>query len=528
MRPVSTLSRAARTLALPGALLLSQLVFFSAGATAADPFYLGLLRDGSRALQAGEHAAASQLLRLACFGLLEEPKVLAGCLVELSLAQAGLGERDEFESTFDRVADLEQRFQAFSEADLTDELRDAFADRAVAWIPAVDLGAISSLAAAYARKTETEVAGLPPAQRRQRLNALQSADPSDVRWSRLLAELELSEGNAAAAETAAAAVLQLDPTDTTSRCVLGRSRAALGTCEQALIDLPACAGTANAAEATIDRLGCLSSLSRWDEATALVNALPPDLSQDPRVRRLAKRVQNEQAKLSAQALKASKQAAAEQERIQREAERQAQADERTRQQLQRRVDGPPTAAPTAPPNETAPASTEPSTVPSSGPSTETSAGSPSDPGADPRQGPGATKPAGPSRVASEPQLSANETSTLERARSLARAATLIPDLAEPMRLARPVADRHPRHRGAQHLVAEIAYRASDWATAVRYFDRGGDPNEPILLFYQAIALYESGDRPRAAQAIRRSLDGLKRDPWVDSYVERILGATGSR
>ena len=66
----------------PAVLLLAALL--SAGAAAADaavdPFYQTLLRDGQQAYERKDYAAAARELRLACFGMLEEPATLADCL----------------------------------------------------------------------------------------------------------------------------------------------------------------------------------------------------------------------------------------------------------------------------------------------------------------------------------------------------------------------------------------------------------------------------------------------------------------
>lgn len=89
-----------------------------------------------------------------------------------------------------------------------------------------------------------------------------------------------------------------------------------------------------------------------------------------------------------------------------------------------------------------------------------------------------------------------------------------------------VADDHPDHREAQHLAATLAYRISRWDEAVRYFRRGGDPSEeePELLFYQAVALYETGDTRAAADALERSLPRLSRTPFVQQYQQKIQDA----
>jgi hypothetical protein len=98
------------------------------------------------------------------------------------------------------------------------------------------------------------------------------------------------------------------------------------------------------------------------------------------------------------------------------------------------------------------------------------------------------------------------------------------DLKAAFELARGVADAHPGFKEAQHLAAEGAYRISRWSEAAAYFRRGGDPGEeaPERLFYMSVVLYESGDAPGAAAALKRALPNLKRTPYVDSYARKIL------
>jgi len=122
-------------------------------------------------------------------------------------------------------------------------------------------------------------------------------------------------------------------------------------------------------------------------------------------------------------------------------------------------------------------------------------------------------------------LSPAEKADLNRARDLANAGNLDASFA----LARKVADARPDLAEPQYVAAEIAYRTSRWKDAVAYFRRGGDPGDgqPLLLFYSAVALYETGDRAGAAAALKRCLPNIRRTPFVEEYARKVLGDSAS-
>ncbi|MFL6194435.1 MAG: tetratricopeptide repeat protein [Thermoanaerobaculia bacterium] len=137
-----------------------------------------------------------------------------------------------------------------------------------------------------------------------------------------------------------------------------------------------------------------------------------------------------------------------------------------------------------------------------------------------------TAPPPSPQPASPKPLTDAERQKLERARSALTQHGAPKDvLRDAFQAAREVADAHPDSREAQHLAAEAAYRISRWPDAATYFRRGGDPGdgEPERLFYQAVSLFESGDPAGAAASLRRALPGLKRTPYVESYMKKILG-----
>lgn len=154
-----------------------------------------------------------------------------------------------------------------------------------------------------------------------------------------------------------------------------------------------------------------------------------------------------------------------------------------------------------------------------------------------RRGPAASPPAAVSStgsgsgqpVVSQPAgprpLTAEERDGMSRVRKVLSGEAKAKDLRQAFDAARGVADAHPESVEAQHLAAEAAYRVSRWADAARYFQRGGEPpaDQPELLFYMAVALYESGEQARAAEVLKRSLPNLQRTPYVDAYARKILG-----
>jgi tetratricopeptide (TPR) repeat protein len=162
-----------RPLAPPRAVLAAVLLLAAAPAPAVDPFYAGLLRDGTLAYDRGTFPEAARILRLACFGLLEEPVPLAGCLVRLAVAQSRAGDADGFQETFRRVVEVEERFGAYAQAVLPAEVRTAFEERVAAAVPAATLATLPAFQrlvkkepaadAAGSRKGRRQAAPNPPA-----------------------------------------------------------------------------------------------------------------------------------------------------------------------------------------------------------------------------------------------------------------------------------------------------------------------------------------------------------------------------
>ncbi len=117
------------------AALAVLVVLVALAVQAADPFYLRLLREGTDSYNRRDYAAAERQLRVACFGLLDEPELLADGLVRLGLAQAAAGNTAGFAETFQRLAEVEERFGGFTAAAIPPDVRDSFLQLVVKLIP---------------------------------------------------------------------------------------------------------------------------------------------------------------------------------------------------------------------------------------------------------------------------------------------------------------------------------------------------------------------------------------------------------
>jgi len=147
----------------PQALLLSFLLLVALPAGAAiDPFYLSMLRDGQHAFDRKDYAVAARDLRLACFGMLDEPRLLADCLVRLALAQDRLNDVDGFRNTFQRLAEIEERFKAYSQAELPADLRAGLEQRLAARVPAATLASAPAFRSTLPVKPETTAGAKTP------------------------------------------------------------------------------------------------------------------------------------------------------------------------------------------------------------------------------------------------------------------------------------------------------------------------------------------------------------------------------
>jgi tetratricopeptide (TPR) repeat protein len=437
----------------------------SAPARAADPFYVRLLRQGTDAFNRHDYSVAVRELRIACFGFLDEPTLLADGLARLGLAQAAAGDEAGFRQTFQRLTEVEERFQGYSRAEIPRDVRAALEALMTQIIPQATLAG-NPVFSRLVPTRQDAVAKLPPAQQRKELKRLIKSAPTEVRWRIMLAELELGEGNFGDAIVATDGALKNSPTNRDALRLRGLALAGQKKWPQAEADLEACGLAASDPRVADALLNSLVEQKRWQEACDLAAELPPGVAADPAVRDVSA--------VAALGLKASLGTAA------------------------RPISGPVTPVQGAASPRT--------TQAAPGATAVEAASTDSAPLKQPAAG------------ALDPAAKAD----LDEARTL----TATGNLEAAFALAKKVADTHPDVAEAQFVAAELAYRRARWQEAVAYFRRGGDPGDgqPVRLFYEAVVLYEVGDRAAAAETLKRCLPNLRRTAFVEEYARKILGS----
>ncbi|QQR73877.1 MAG: tetratricopeptide repeat protein [Holophagales bacterium] len=497
----------------------------------ADPFYLNLLRDGQHELERGDPRAAARDLRLACFGLLDLPPQLGACLVHLGLAQAALDDREAFRGTFTRLLEVEERFEGYAKATLSEAVRSSFEDRVAAWIEPSLLESAPRFSRVAEKRAATELAKLPERERLRELERRAAADPGDARARLQLAELELARGRGErAVDRLAGLADQVDGGRV--GCLRGEALALADRCPEALAAFAQCPDLSPAARPAARRLRCLIETSRLDDAAAFLDHLAPAASGSAEVAGLRRDLERRRAaagrstvptpasppKVMATATPVPPPAT---EPGSRESQRLTVQSAAKPAQAAGTPAGTNVAAPSsAPPTQRQPTLAAPTPAPTPAPTrmpapTRTPAPTPTPVPMPP------PAPASPGVATPAPA----DVEALQAYRAAFRAATRIGELEGLLRQVVPLAERLPSYGPAQELAGEVAYRASRWQDAVTYLERAGPSPDrrPELVFYLAVSRFESGDVAGARDTLRPALARLARSPFVDGYVKKILG-----
>ncbi|MDH3403115.1 MAG: hypothetical protein OES32_13865 [Acidobacteriota bacterium] len=243
---------------------------------AVDPFYIEALSQGETLYAAGDYAEAAKRLRIACFGLMDEPRLLGAGLVRLALAQAAVGDREAFDATFDRITEIEDRFAGYSRASLPGELHDDFEARVIAWVPDEALRASPAFARFIRDKELLRLQSLSAGQRRAELERLARENPADPSWAVMLAEAQVAGGDGRLAIESLESALVGTPRNVHLECLRGRAYLQSARCETALDLLPSCDVRRLPTNELTQYLDCLTGAERWVEAAVIVVSLPPE------------------------------------------------------------------------------------------------------------------------------------------------------------------------------------------------------------------------------------------------------------
>ena len=504
---------------------------------AADPFYERLLQDGIQAHDRGDSALAVKNLRLACFGLLDEPSVLARGLTYLAIAQADVGDESGFARTFDRILEVEDRFQAFSALDLDAEHRQALDAHLHRLIEVDVLSRSPAFRDAAQRKLEEQVQTLAPAERRLELERLVAVEPESPTWGLLLAELKLDDGEFEDVLVTAEALLSHDPRLERALCLRGRAGTATGACEQALADLESCRELVAPTVLLEARLRCLVQLGDWPGASTVLAEVPADRQRRPPFRQFAREVRKglkEAARKSPPAAPPEGEASGQGVVAMSDPAAGSEVEPgATPDSLE--ADGAAAEAPVAEaPVVEAPVTGDPvaqdrtaEAPPAEAPTPESTVVDAAAPKLPELEALSAEVPSpeapSPEESLTAPPEPAELRAELERIQQLVSSSSR-DQLSEAFARARELADRYRQLTEPQHLAAEIAYRLSRWQDAVAFFERGGEPSGyPDRLFYFSVALFKTGDQARARRVLEQCLPSLERTAYVQSYVTEILG-----
>ena len=255
-----------------------------------DPFYTSLLDSGVRLYQVRDFDYAARNLRVACFGLLEQPFSLGRCLIYLGAAQGNSGDSDGVTETFRRLSELEQLFRGYSQASVPFAVRNDLKAALAREIPTERLNAVPAFADVAEWKEASRLALLSPRERRRELEERREAEPGNSRWPLMLADLELAENDAKKAEALADEVIAADPSSARARCTRGLARSRLDNCAGAADDLSLCPRAREEALLAGALVDCQVRLGRLDAARRTLAELEAGLVEDPLLAPLVERL----------------------------------------------------------------------------------------------------------------------------------------------------------------------------------------------------------------------------------------------
>lgn len=268
--------------------LFCAVVLTSVPAFAADEFYQEQLRAGKADFQANRIPQATDELRIAAFGLLEQPVLLAETLARLAVAQHALGQNTEAARTIDRFIDVERKFSPYATVELEAAVKTKFEELVMKQVPRQMLASLPGLS----RLTNYEfqrIASLPPAKRAAAYEAGAQAEPKNVEWPLALTRDAASRGVHSDVIKWGTKVLELDAANADVKRLIARARVSRRECKEALALITA-TDLQQQPDLYAEQTVCFAETARWKEAeTALAN-VPQKLKTREDVRRASQQI----------------------------------------------------------------------------------------------------------------------------------------------------------------------------------------------------------------------------------------------
>jgi len=256
-----------------------------------EPFYERLLREGTDAHNRGDYVQAIRYLRIANFGFLEEPALLAQGLSYIALSEAKNQNEEGFREIFFRIVEIEQRFQAYRQAKVPSDIRDELEGMVAALIPRETLEANPTFAHIIRRKEEARLAGLRGRDRRRELERLVVQYPDDARWRLMLAQFHLDERDWDEAIESASGVLAMEPDSSEALLIRGLAQAGDEKWDDAIEDLVASGQAGDGARQAEALLRAYVEKDLWPEASIFLAVLSEEIRGNSQVSRLARQVE---------------------------------------------------------------------------------------------------------------------------------------------------------------------------------------------------------------------------------------------
>ncbi len=470
-------------------------------APAADQFYEARLQEGRITYQTGIAAEAADLLRIACFGLLDEPRELSEGLVWLALAQNKAGRQVDADQTLKRFLDVEKRFAPYSKMSIPESVRAEFEELLVKRLPPTALAAVPTLAH-FVETADQKILKLPLAARVKALEAKAKASPKESAWPLMLASLAADQKNPKEAIRWATRVLEIDRTNIEARTLMARAHMERHDFAGALGDLGKLPPEQLIADPSLagDMFVCLVETRKWEAARAALGGLPPEQLKRPDVAAAARKVPLQKVVV----------VSAGSENL----------EVKAREVPAGSPSNPPAETPAKPPLKPALPEEQPAAKPPAASPTPT----PKAPDASPRAKPADAEPPDAKPPAARPREAAPATQGADALREQAQRSLAAGKPAQAKDEAQKAVALAPKDRDARRILLEAAILTKDWQTAAaqgRALSPFQDGEEPMML-YAAVGLYETGKAEEARPLMRRAYPRITRNAFADYYAKALL------